>query len=481
MPNPRTPARSRWTIPGAAVLALGLLPVVLAAGGCTSDPENSVGSPLVETVFDTVLAPVQIEQVDKYSAIKVVNQDIPVHRQEIVYLGSDQGVSSSILANFDFSFTETSLDTFTRDYFVLENIKTVQLSLIKPRPYHAIEDSCYVVERPGLPDTTECVPVPTGRPRELHYLVRQLEEPFSPLDYVDYPNEVPPVREVEINSDVNDPNESNEPFIRIYPDVFAQWAAAGLPIGLLITLDPQSEFDLIGYASRELKRVSEFDQLQVGTAVGANFRIEFNNTDHVFLMDNYADTSTFDAVPEPPADVADGIVVQSGLRSFPTLFFDFGALPANARINRAVIDLTLDNASSLGPIEDLAASEIDTLEFGDPFRTITMAKLREPEFLFLLAGWRGLDPETSAGLELEVTTAVQRYINRVTEGTKGIMISTWEFPPLSGGSRGTGSILPPVDYYFQRFNFFGTAAAADQRPKLRVTYTLVDELGEGGD
>lgn len=471
---------------GAAFLAVGILVAVLAVGGCTSDPENSVGSPLVETVFDTVLAPVQIEQVDKYSAIKVVNQDIPVHQQEIVYLGSDKGVSSSILANFDFSFTETSLDTFTPDYFVLDNIKTVQLSLIKPRPYHAIEDSCYTVTeiRPGQPDTTytECVPVPTGRPAELNYLVRQLVTPFSPLDFVDYPNEVPPVREVEINSDVSIPNESNEPFIRIFREVFAQWFADGVPIGLNISLDEaQSELDLIGYASRELKRVSEFDQLQVGTAVGPNLRIEFNNTDDVFLMDNYADTSTFDQVPDPPADVADGIVVQSGLRSFPTLFFDFSALPPRARINRAVIELTLDNATSLGPIEDLAASEIDTVEFGDPFRTISLARFRLPDYLFLLSGWRGLDPESSENLELEVTNAVQRYINRVTEGTKGIMISTWEFPPLSGGSRGTGSFLPPVDYYYQRFNFYGTAAPEGQRPRLKVTYTLVDELGGGGN
>jgi hypothetical protein len=483
MPQPRTPATPRRMILAAAGLALGLVAVVLASGGCTSDPENAVGAPLVETVFDTTLVPVEIAQVDKYSSIDVVDADVPVFAQQLVYLGEQGGTRSNILANFDFSFTEiTRNDSIYPDsLFTFDNIKSVRFSLIKPNPYRAIRDS---ISCTGEGDDVVCdtTVVSTGQPLDLYYLLRELEAPFSQIDYVSYPNEVPPVRGNILNSDFDVPNTANEPFMRMFKEDFLRWFEGGAPIGIMVQLDAQSDPGLVGYASQENRRPgSQFDDLQEGTVLAPNIVVEFNDfvglpPNNFFLMEPIADTSTFDAVEEAPGNPADGVLLRTGMRTYPAFFFDFSTLPANARINRAVLSLTNDKDRSFGPAEDLATAEIDTVEFGDPYRTITMAEYRQPEFVFLLSGEREREPETLDVLELEVTPAVQRYINRVTEGTKGIFLAAWEFPPLSGG----GGRIVPVDFYYREFHFFGTAAAPEQRPKLQVTYTLVDELeGEG--
>ena len=180
--------RSHCGVGLALMSALAVL-LILSVAGCTSDEPNLVGTGLVTDHVDTVLFPLGVEEVSRYSALKVENPDIPVHEQELVYLGEQGGTKSSIMANFDFSFSSETVprDTvaFPDSLFTLENIKTVKFSLVKPTYHKAFLD-----DPDGSPDRNN----PTGQPVDLFYLLKQLESPFDPADYVGWgENVVPPI------------------------------------------------------------------------------------------------------------------------------------------------------------------------------------------------------------------------------------------------------------------------------------------------
>jgi len=468
----------RHTVLGAALAAAALLAAILVVNGCTSDPENLVGTPLVEATFDTVLVPLAVDDITDYSAFKVTNDDIPVFRQELVYMGEQGGTSSSIIANFDFTFTTLPRDTvaFPDSIFTLDNIKTVDFSLVKPIHYQSTID---------IPDGEATRDSLTGQPVDLYYLVRELEAPFIEIKFGDdYPHEVPPHKGTILNQDFAEANNFDEPFLDMYPEDFIRWFEAAGRVGLMIQFDTPSDPGLVGYASREVTSFSQFSDLQVGTVVGPNLRIEFNEFPGeigVFLMGSTADASTFDVVPEAPASLADGIMLRTGLRSYPALMFDFSTLPENARINRAVIELHNDTGTSFGVFADLWVSELDSTEFQSPGRTIELDQFKEPDWVYPLSGENGVVPTTDEVVELEVTVGVQRYVNRVNEEPKGLFLTAGEIMivdlvPLF--RYGTG--LTP-DFYYRQFNFHGTSAAPEMRPRLKITYSLIDELGGGGN
>jgi len=165
----------RFTAFGVALAVAALLAAILAVNGCTSDPENLVGTPLVEATFDTVLVPLVIENITDYSAIKVTNDAIPVYRQDLLYMGKESGTESSLLANFDFAFSDSTVprdkEAFPDSLFTADNIASVKFSLTKPIFYHARSVS----------DTA------IGQPFDLYYVVRQLEAVFDSTSYADYP------------------------------------------------------------------------------------------------------------------------------------------------------------------------------------------------------------------------------------------------------------------------------------------------------
>jgi hypothetical protein len=448
MRHPRLHGNGRWTLAGAAILTGLLLMGILATGGCTSDPANSVGSPLVEATYDTVLAQLQVEQIDQYTAFMVMNENILVHQQEILYIGEQQGTRSSLIANYDFAFedglTERDTVAYPDSLFTEENIKSVKFSLVKPTYYQA-----YYQDDDGNREDE------TGQPVDLYYLVQQLEAPFDSTAYTWYPNEVPAIQPGILNSDFTEVNDFDEPFLRLDARDFVEWFQAGEKIGIIVQFDDQSDPGLVGFGSRDMKKFSELSPQYEGTVVAPNFQVEFNDyvdDNQFFLMAPYADTSTFDQVPDVPTDPNDGVVLRTGLRSYPAMFFDYSALPANARINRAVLELNNDPTTSFGRYESLVVSEIDAGELSEPQRTITLATFRSPDYLYQLSGRINLDPPLLEKLEL-------------TAGE----------PPLTFSS----GVSP--DMYYRQFNFYGLSAAEDLRPKLRITYSLIEELAEGSE
>ncbi|MCK9995703.1 MAG: hypothetical protein KAH56_05400, partial [Candidatus Krumholzibacteria bacterium] len=199
------------------------------------------------------------------------------------------------------------------------------------------------------------------------------------------------------------------------------------------------------------------------------------------LLATDEDTSTFDQVPEAPADVDSGFLLRTGLRSYPALYFDLSALPPHAFINRALLSITNDPTAGFGNLGSIAVSEWDVARFGDPYRTMEITELWDAgltgsgRYSYHVTGARSLDPPRMETIQLDVTQAILRIINQVYYGTRGFILTGAEdfFP------EGSAEVNP--DFYYREFRFKGTAAA-DQahRPQLKITYSVVNDLdGEG--
>jgi hypothetical protein len=449
---------------GGALLAALTLLVFLGSSGCTSDDPNVVGLSLVTDRIDTILVPLGVEEITQYSALKVVDPDVPVHRQEVLYIGERNGTrSGAMLANFDFN------DIFSNEYpetlFTEENIKSIKFSLTKVNYYSSVRDT-----------------LSTGKPEDLYYEIRTIAAPFDSTEYVDYPVDPVSGEGDPLNSDYLTPTNSSEPLLRFedfFTRDFLEYIQNEEKVGFIVTLGAESDPGLVGFASRELDHFNELDPLRVGTIPAPNFVVEFqDNTIPNFLLAPYADTGTFEQVPEPPADTENGFLLRTCLRNYPTLLFDLSDLPPNAFINRALLTVTNDTTVAFGTLGAISVLEWDVTRFGDPYKTIELDELNDPSqrYSFYVTGQNSLDPTYHTTINFDVTQAILRVVNQVYTGTRGFILTAGEdFLPTGSFS----SVSP--DFYYREFRFMGSAAAdPEMRPQLKITYSLVDDLVEGG-
>ncbi len=455
---------------GLALISALTVLVILTVTGCTSDEPNLVGTALVADHVDTVLFAMGADEVTHYSALRVENNPDPtkkydgitVDKQEVLYMGEQGGTrSGAIIANFDFS--DIFSDEYPEELFTEENISAVKFSLTKLKFYTAFNDTGTA----------------TGKPVDLYYQVQVLENPFNPVDYENYP--VAPVSGVGpfLNSDFGTPNSSNEPLMRFWDSSdLLGWITNREKVGIIITFGLRSDPGLVGFASKELRHFNELDPLFVGTVPEPNFIVEFKvGPDEHFLLATDEDTSTFDQVPEAPADVDSGFLLRTGLRSYPALYFDLSALPPRAFINRALLSVTNDPTAGFGNLSSIAVLEWDVARFGDPYRTMEITELWDAglnasqRYSYHVTGARSLDPYHMETIQFDVTQAILRIINQVYTGTRGLILTGAEdfFP------EGSAEVDP--DFYYREFRFKGTAAA-DQthRPQLKITYSVVNDL-----
>jgi hypothetical protein len=388
----------------------------------------------------------------------VENPDILMNEQQVLYIGEEGGTRSSyIYANYDFS------DIFSEEYpetlFTAENIKNVKFSLTKLKYYAA--------------DTTD-----TG----LYYQIQQLDEPFDPRKFENYPVTDPPTAAGPfLNSDFDQPNDSIEPLLPFFDATdLLSWIAAGDSVGIILSLGPGSDPGLFGFASRDLTAFNELEDLAVGTIVAPNFVVEFNDEAIPnFLLGPYADTSTFDQVPAPPAAVADGFLLRTCLRSYPALLFDLANLPPNAFINRALLSITNDPTTAFGNLGSITVLEWDEVRFSAPYDSTTVDQLNDPNqrYSFRVTGQNSLDPHLNETIQFDVTQAILRVINQVyAPQTRGFLLTAGEnfFPE--------GAFTPvSPDFYYREFRFLGTNAVDPlHRPQLKITYSVVNDLQGGG-
>ena len=75
------------------LLGLSLVLLVLAMMGCSSDESSLVGTQLVTTTIDTMLDTLGVNQISQYIGKNIVDEDVPLVSQELLYLGSQGGSS----------------------------------------------------------------------------------------------------------------------------------------------------------------------------------------------------------------------------------------------------------------------------------------------------------------------------------------------------------------------------------------------------
>ncbi len=445
------------TSPGArravlAALVLAGLTTVLATG-CTSDSPSEVGNGLVTTTFDTTLVPLAVSELPVFGALEIEDVDVPLENQQLLYLGSGNGTRSSILLNFDFAELDTTgipAENVRRD-----NIAFVRLSLTRASYYgHPVLD----------PDSIPISEVPA-----VWYEVHELDAPF---DSTAYPAPLPAFNAWNLNTDYVEDVEIGVN-IAIDPDEFWNWFTAGEKRGFLIQSGAPADTAFVGYASRDMLLFgTQLDPLDEGTIATPVFSVKFVDPDTTVFLTSYADVSTFHEIAPTPPDPADGIVLRTGLRNYPALLFDFTDLPDDVYINRAVLRLINDPQVGVGPVASLVVSELDSLEFAVPGSGLTLDELEGAAFQ--IVGITGLLPAYVDTVDFNVTQYVQRRINEVYDGTRGLVVTAGEdFFPLYDRS------AADPDFFFREFRFHGTAAAPGLRPELRITYSVLGDL-EGG-
>ena len=462
-----------------ALIYLLVMLVLALAGGCTSDEANLVGTSLLTAQMDTLLRPLEIRAIDRFSFLSVINEDEPFAEKDVLYVGHgtlnpDTGIpleQSSILVNYDFS--QVADTVYTEEYLQASNIKKMTLRL-------------HLLVYYGFPDTVGDY--------YKYYDVFQLNEPFDPTDY---PGPVPPY----ISELLNIPEKESASGIMLLDfnstvyTKFTEWVANGETVGMVmrerIDSNPTS---LWGFSSREMSRAaSALDLLHEETVLGPAIILELfeapPNADwegaEFLVIPPLADISTFDVLPEQPADASHSFMLRSHLRSYPSLYFDLSKLPPNVFINRAVIGVTNDTTLATGPVwrdqastiipyESIVASELDLNLAPVGGDTTTVDELGSE--LWQISGIGLVNPQSHALVEINVTSSVQRYINQVYTGDRTFQLTAGE----SFTSGFYNAIFPP-GFFYARYQFHGTDDPDTSRhPYLRITYTRNDELSAEG-
>lgn len=432
------------------ILAMGVLV------GCTSDEPNTIGMGLIDTQFEIELEPMEITNTIKYSALEITDADVPFDMQEVLYLGSQGGNTSSALANFNFDDIYT--DDFVDTLFTADHITSVNMRFMVLNDYQTLGTG--VEAKSGAKGLAK------------DFLVYQLEAPF---DSTAFPGPQPAFLPNFVN-DSPDPDSGTtfKIVIPIYTAYFLQWMEQGGLIGFMVTEGNNTEEGLVGYASRDmLHGGSTLDPLFEDVPLGIILQVTFDN-DSVLVIESVADISTFHETSDIPVDSADGFVMRTVLRSYPTLYFDYSTLPKDVFINRAVLHVVNDTLSSFGHVDGVIASEIDTVFFGDPYASFTLSELDDITTDFSGMGELGLDPLTHDVFQFNVTTSIQRVVNEAYEGDRGFI--------LTGPEEFLSSYLAlDPDLYFVEYRFHGTNDPdPDRRPRLIITYSTVEEFVEGG-
>ncbi len=463
----------------AVLLALGVALIwtgALLVSGCTSDPSSLVGAGLIDNRIDSTLVNVDIAAVEMFAGIRVDNPDIALSAQQALYLGTEADTRASFLVNFDFSDIFT--DEFPAELFAVDSIQSIKLNLTKLLPYKAARDSIYITDD----GDTLTILVPTGQPLELIYFVQELQEPFDPLLFEDYPATVPAFLPPSIIEEVTAVT-GLEPSFNLFDGDVLRWVRAGAKIGLLVRLSDQSDPGLVGFASGELTTFSEVPDLAVGTVVGPEIIINFRDRSLNLQIPPAEDVTVFEeveAAAETAVEAADGFLLRTGLRSYPALRFDLSALPANALINRAVLAVTNDVSKSYGPAFSVLVSEVVAGVMDDPAHLMEVATVLDSAQVYPLTYRGNLRPDTDSEIEFDITTGIRRAVNRVNAEERGFLLSGVESKSVFN----LGNIPPDVtnpDFYYRQLNFLGLNDPDPQhRPHLRVWYSVVDELSGGG-
>ena len=451
------------------VFALVVLAVV---GGCTSDSANPVGADLQETSIDVTLAELTEDQFEDFGVLAVQDPDVPLDETEVLYLGTSDTEQSAILVDYDFSFLDHPDNEELLPFLTRENISSVKIQLIMLEWYTPWRGGSSPSDPGYIPPVVKEWP---GAPKylDVHQLV-------APYDTLSYPGAEPQYIPNPISKPRDEPYTDSLVWIECEKMIVLEWLENRAEVGIIIREGTGSTPGILGFTSKEMKHggstlPQEHEDVTLGVAliIGLYEQPDSWPSGQQFLtVSPLADVSTWHELQDPYTDPDEGVMVRTHLRSYPMLRFNLDSLPPNARINRANLVVYNDTSRSEGHRTVLTCSELPPA-FAPPGVTNIDLGDFEPEIYFL-HGSGSWQPEHLSEHELKfnVTTSIQRYVNSVYEGERGFLLAAGEFFFASFNSN------PDPDFWFTKWIFFGAAADSALRPRLEISYTLLDELSD---
>lgn len=450
-------------------ILLTTLVLVGSLASCTSDDANPMGAGLGNAALDTLMRELVVQDLVHLGQIEVSDPARPLDQADVLYLGGRDGDASSIVVNFDFSNLahpdSVALDTLLTD----DNVASVRLKLLQLL--------WYLPGHGGLVDQDD----EDLRPWAGAAKVFDVHRLSAPYDTLQFPDDEPP-HDPNLLSLSNEP-EATSSLILVSLDkaTVLQWVRERARVGILVKEGPGSTPGLVGFSSKEMRfGGSTLDTDNALTALGPSLVFSLNRTPDYwdsgrqnYIQQPAADASTWHDLRETTLVPEEGIEVRAHLRSYPVLRFDPGVLPERIRVNLAQVVLHVDTSQTHGPPNILTISEYALDDAPDGTRTRVI--LDDVDLATDLIGGGRVEPERRSGtvIRLNVTTALQRYVNGLQDTDAGFLIAHGErfFPGFASS--------PGPDFYFSRWVFHGTGAEPELRPRLEILYTRVDELTDG--
>jgi hypothetical protein len=453
---------------------LALLAALTVGGGCTSEDPNPVGVDLRETSIDSSLVSLRASSVVGYGVLDVTDPDVPHDQTEVLYLGNNATESSSILASYDFTVLDHPDSAYLLPYVTVENVVAVDIVLYMLtwyEPYRGLDP----------PDPDDETYDPVVRPwlgAQKYYDVHAL---VAPLDTLRYPDDEPAYEGALLSLPASEPEPASGPiFIDLSAGLVVERLLTRDPLGVIIREGTGSDPGILGFASKEMVHGgSTLPTLNAQVVLGPALRLRLDQTPDEWASDRQylilgpvADVCTWHRVEPVSTDPSDAIMVRTHLRSYPAVSFDLSALPPDVRVNRAQLVVVNDTTRSYGHRTVLTCSELP-VEFAPGGRTTVGLDDFAPE-VFLLDGNGTWEPEHLSEIELrfDVTQSIQRAINGAYEGERAFLLAAGEyfFPGWNAD--------PDPDFWFTKWVFHGTGAAAELQPRLEISYSRLDELSD---
>jgi hypothetical protein len=437
------------------------------AVGCTSDDPNVTGIGLFEAGIDSVLIPLEIQDILTFGNLAQENAEQPFDKREVLYFGHQKSEQSAMLVRYGFSDLP-SVD-YPDSLFSELYIQRVDLLLYMLEHYVNFTN-------PNDPDSLRL-----QKTYQVHELV-------DTLDVSLYPGSEPAFNPVFVNENPNQLEPVGEVSLPMSVQTYLQWYQDGGHTGIIIRQGSTGEEvdGFVGFTSVDFDTLAHSRELPLlgsGTLPFPILRITFNeDLDLLPLrMLPSEDVSTLSALDPIFQDVANGLTVRTHLVNYPYLRFNLEAIPPNVLINRAVVHVVNDTSRSYGPTESLVLSKVDSdlASGGDQ----TMSRDQFAAASEAITARLNLDPYGGVDgadvvLEFNCTNTLQSHQNGSPYAPFTFAISAAE--DFHSASFNTTPTNP--EFYLIRFDFFGTAAAdSTQRPVLKVVYTRENEVTGGGE
>lgn len=413
-----------------------LLAIALLVGACSDEPYGSLYCPPGPRDTLVVYPRLELQKVKVAFDGHGSYQEYGMAGMQSLYLGTEGDTQSEILVNFRFDkWYRYNNYSYPDSLFDEAHIKQVWLSLNRLRPYmiNTGADS-NSVSPPGIA-----------------FVVQEVVYPFYPDEYQDWPGPAASLEGRILNTDFTEVSFNKNPRIHLEVEDFLAWVEEWSTVGMVISAGQESEPGLVGFASKELRDLSEVGPLDVGDMFAPTIGVEFNDgAIPNLLIPPEDDSSTFHQVAALPPEQ---VQVQSGLQSYSVLTFDIPPISEGSCVTQLGIRMSSIETSLVWNGDCLVMSYLDPARVDRSEGFIEDYRLWSYDMRMLVcpeagadSGFLGFGPETGLVGQLPDELNLISYFDEMN----------YKWPKRS------------QEIYFSQSTFHGPTASVDLRPALMI-------------